>query len=432
MPIQPDFTKITLENGLTVLLKEIHTAPIISHWLWYRVGSRDETPGITGASHWVEHMLFKGTPKHPGGVLDKSVSREGGFWNAMTYIDWTTYFATMPADKIDLIQRLEADRINNCMFPEDDVASERTVILSERQGSENSPLFQLDEAVQSAAFNVHAYKHEVIGSQADLESMQRDDLYQHYKHYYVPNNAVLALAGDFDTKTMLARIRELMEPIPSGKTPQRPTAPEPPQEEERRVEVEGPDETAFVRAAYHAPNTNDPEFFAFTVLDSLLTGPTSLNLFGGGISNKTSHLYQALVDEEIAVGVGGGLHATIDPYLYNITMTVHPDRSPEDVVARLDAEIDRVQQNLPDADQLARAVKQARALFAYGTESITNQAFWLGFAEMYSSYDWFLTYIDRLAAVTPEDVQQTAQKYLATTNRVLGIYRPTGNGAAHG
>ncbi len=140
-------TKIHLPNGLSIHLKEIHTAPIISHWVWYRVGSRDETPGITGASHWVEHMQFKGTPTFPPTVLDKAISREGGAWNAFTYLDWTTYFETLPADKIDLALSLEADRTFNSLFDPTEVDLERKVILSEREGNENDPLFRLGEAI---------------------------------------------------------------------------------------------------------------------------------------------------------------------------------------------------------------------------------------------------------------------------------------------
>jgi zinc protease len=143
--------RTTLSNGMLVLLKEIHTAPIISHWVWYRVGSRNEISGITGISHWVEHMLFKGTPQFPPTVLDKAISRDGGFWNAFTYLDWTTFFETMPADKIDLGLRLEADRMANSLFDPSEVASERTVIISERQGNENEPLFRLGEELGAAS-----------------------------------------------------------------------------------------------------------------------------------------------------------------------------------------------------------------------------------------------------------------------------------------
>ena len=181
-----------------------------------------------------------------------------------------------------------------------------------------------------------------------------------------------------------------------------------------------------MHAAYRAPRATDSDFFPLTVLDSLLTGPSNLNLFGGGISNKTSRLYQRLVEQELAVSVGGGLAATIDPFLYGITATVHPDRVAEDVIVPLDEEIARIQDSAPKPQELARAVKQSHALFAYGSESITNQAFWLGFAEMFDSYDWFLNYLDRLEAVTPDEVQRAAQKYLRPENRILGVYQPDG------
>jgi zinc protease len=420
--------KEQLDNGLVVILKEIHTSPIISHWVWYRVGSRDEVTGRTGISHWVEHMQFKGTPRFPGHMLDRAISREGGMWNAFTYMDWTTYFETMPAVKIDLALQLEADRMQGSEFNPEEVESERTVIISERQGHENDPMFKLREEIQAAAFRVHPYHHEVIGDMADLKSMSREDLYNHYRRYYVPNNAIMTVAGDFDTGEMLDRVLELYGEIPSGDEPPRIKRFEPEQPGERRVMVEGPGETTYIQAAYHSPPANHPDFFPFTALDSLLTGPSGLNMFGGGISNKTSRMYRALVERDLAVSVYGGLQATVDPYVYPISLTLHPSAKVDDAVGAMELEIKRIQETPPNADELARALKQARALFAYGSESITNQAFWLGFAEMFDTYEWFYNYLERLEAVTPEDVQRTAQTYLRPKNRVLGVYIPENGG----
>ena len=422
-------TQITLSNGLKVLLKEIHTAPIISSWLWYRVGSRDEVPGQTGISHWVEHMQFKGTEHFPANLLDKAISREGGSWNAFTYLDWTAYFETMPTDKIDLALRLESDRMVNSRFDSDEVASERTVIISEREGHENEPLFLLGEAVQQTAFRVHSYHHEVIGDMADLRTMTRDDLYNHYRRFYVPNNAIMAVAGDFDTNSMLARIRELYESIPAGSSPTRLARPEPVQNGEVRLSVEGPGTTSYVQVCYRFPSASHPDFFALSVLDSLLAGPSNLNMFSGGISNKTSRLYRALVDKEYAVSVHGGAQATIDPFVYTITMTIHPRRTPEEALAALDRELRQVREEKVTRDEIKRAIKQARALFAYGSENITNQAFWLGYAEMFADYNWFQTYLEKLAAVTIKDVQRVANEYFKPQSRVVGIYVPL-NGKA--
>ena len=403
-------TQTTLSNGLKVLLKEIHTAPIISSWLWYRVGSRDEVPGRTGISHWVEHMQFKGTPQFPANVLDKAISREGGSWNAFTYMDWTAYYETMPTDKIDLALRLESDRMINSRFDASEVASERTVIISEREGHENEPLFQLGEAIQHASFRVHPYHHEVIGDMADLRTITRDDLYNHYRGYYVPNNAVMAVAGDFETEQMLARIKELFESIPSASEPARLSRAELPQNGEVRLAVEGPGSTAYVQVCFRFPAASHPDFYPLTVLDSLLSGPSNLNMFSGGISNKTSRLYRALVDKQLAVSVHGGAQATIDPFLYTITMTIHPKRKPEGALAVLDKEIGRVREEKVSKEEIARAIKQARAIFAYGSENISNQGFWLGYAEMFATYEWFQTYLENLAKVTVKDVQRVANE----------------------
>lgn len=416
--------KTKLKNGLTVMLKEIHTAPMVSSWVWYRVGSRNEVPGRTGVSHWVEHMLFKGTPTFPAGILDKAISRDGGQWNALTSLDWTAYFETMPADRIDLGLRLEADRMVNATFAPREVASERTVIISERQGHENDPPFQLSEEIHAAAFRVHSYHHEVIGDMPDLEAMTRDDLYGHYRRYYVPNNAILAVAGDFKTKDMLARIRELYGSIPAGPSPAQATRPEPEQRGERRVCVEGPDQTAYVEMAFHVPRATDPDLFPMVILDSVLAGASSFNLFGGGLSNKTSRLYKALVLSELAASVSGGLSATVDPYLYTVFATVRKGRTPAEVEAALDAELERIKESPIAEAELTKAIKQAKAIFAYGSESITNQAYWLGFSEIIDHYEWFETYLDRLSAVTPEQVQQVARKYLARANRTVGHYLP--------
>jgi zinc protease len=414
-------TQVTLKNGMKVMLKEIHTAPIISSWIWYRVGSRDEPTGKTGISHWTEHMMFKGTKKFPANTLDRAISREGGRWNASTSRDSTRYFETMPAEKIDLALRLEADRMKNSIFNEKEVASERTVIISEREGSENEPTFRLSEAVQHAAFRVHSYHHEIIGDMADLRSITRDDLHSHYRTYYVPNNAVLAIAGDFETKSLLKRVKELFEDISKGQIPFRLARPEPEQKGEIRLTVEGSGETTFSQIAYHFPNATHPDYFPLQVLESLLNGAS-------GLSYKTARLYRALVDAEYAVDVSGWSEATIDPFLYRITITHHPNRKPEEAIAVLDNEIKKLQEKPAPVDEIKRAVKQARAVFAYGSENITHQAFWMGYTSMFSDYSWYTTYLNKLARVTPQDVQRVAQTYFQPNNRVVGTYIPNGKG----
>jgi zinc protease len=430
MTLLEPIPSIRLKNGLEIKLKEIHTAPLISSWVWYRVGSRDEIPGITGISHWTEHMQFKGTKKFPAEEREKTIARAGGSWNAFTFLDWTTYFETMPADKIDQALEIEADRMVNSLYDPKEVESERTVIMSERQGRENRPSFWLMEAIHKAAFQIHPYSHSVIGDMVDLGTIQRDDLFKHYKTYYSPTNAVISIAGDFETESMLKRLKELFEDLPEGDDPPRLNRREPPQRGEHRLTVEGPGDTVLIDVTYHAPPASHEDYFPLLILDSILSGPQGLNMFGGGgISNKTSRLYAKMVEEkEVAVSVSGGLQATIDPYLYSLGMIVHPDSTPLAAVHILDGEIQRLQDSLPTKDEIERATRQTRALFAYGGESITNQAFWMGFSEMFASYAWVTDYLDHLQAVTPEDVQRVAQEYLLPKNRIVGTYQPHNKG----
>lgn len=419
--------KTTLANGLTVLLKEMHHAPVTTFMVWYRVGSRNEVPGRTGVSHWVEHMMFKGTPQFPGDVMEKMISREGGVWNAFTWLDYTAYYETMPSDRIDLALRLEADRMINTLMEPEEVESERTVILSERAMYENQPRFLLDEEMTAAAFRVHPYHHEVIGDTADLQSMTRDDLYAHYRRHYSPTNAIAVVVGDFDTNSMLGQIEALYGSIPAGEA----TAPvrrsEPVQAGERRVIVNGPGDTAYLTFAYRVPGATHPDYPALTLLNAAFAGGSSLGMFGGGGSNRSSRLYKALVSTELAAGAYGSLAPTIDPFLYTISAVVRAGRSLSEVETALEAELARLATEPITANELAKALKRARAHFVMAGESISGQAQLIGAAEATTgNYQWFESVLERLGKVTLDDIERVRRAYLHRRNRTIGWYEPDG------
>jgi zinc protease len=418
-------TKTVLSNGLTVLLKEMHHAPVASFWMWYRVGSRNELPGTTGISHWVEHMLFKGTPAFPKGEIDRQIAREGGTLNGLTWLDFTTYLETLPAHSFDLALRIEADRMVGSLFEPQEVAAERTVIISEREGNENHPGFRLNEEVQAAAFRIHPYHHEVIGDMCDLRSMTREELWNHYRTYYVPDNAIAAAAGDFDSAALLQRIEKLLGSIPPGPARPQIRAVEPPQRGERRVVVEGEGRTAYIQMAFRAPSARDPDFFPLLILTTVLGGAKAMNIFGGNPPNRSSRLYRALVETELAVDVDCGFAATLDPYLLNFSATARSGRSLAELEAALLNEIERIIQEPISGEEFGKALKQSQAQFAYSLDSVTNQAFWLGFSEVLCSYEWLEGYLDSLARVTIEQVQETAARYLAPNKRTVGWYVPT-------
>lgn len=420
--------KRTLDNGLTVVLREMHHAPVTSFWIWYRVGSRNEKPGHTGVSHWVEHMMFKGSPAFPPGTLDRAVSRLGGRFNAFTWIDFTAYFETMPSEHIGLALDLEADRMVNAFMDEEAVNSERTVILSERHMYENQPMFLLSEELTSAAFRVHPYHHEVIGDEIDLQTMTVDDLRSYYQRHYAPNNAVIVVAGDFENGEMLDCIEEHFGDIKASE----PVAPvlrqEPPQRGERRVTVSGPGDAAYLVHAYRAPAATDPDFYPLVLLNAAFAGGSSLGFFAGAGSNKSSRLYKSLVSADLAASVSGSMTPTVDPFLYRISAVARPGRTLAEIEEALDAALDQLAREPIGEGELEKAMKRAKAQFVMASESVTGQGQMIGMSEMVAGdYSWFEDTLEQLGAVTLDDMERVRQQYLRPPNRTVGWYVPANN-----
>ncbi len=416
--------KVRLDNGLQILLKESHLAPVASFWIYYRVGSRNEVPGGTGISHWVEHMLFKGTERYPQGAFDKAVARAGGAFNGMTWQDWTTYFETFPAERIELALDVESDRMANAIFDEEETESERTVIISEREGSENSYRWLLNTEMQAAAFQTHPYRHPVIGWKEDLLTMGRDDLYEHYRTFYTPSNAVAVAVGDFESAWMVERIEQYFGGVKAGPALPEMRLQEPEQRAERRIVLRGTDQTSYFGLAFHAPDARHADFFALTVMDSILSGAKGMGLFGGGSSNRSNRLYRALVDKELAVGVSSAFMPTIDPYVFGFSATLAQDITHQEIEEAIWAEIERMQEEPVAAEELEKAIKQTKAQFAYSSESVTNQAYWLGFSEMIADSEWFDGWLENLEAVTAEDIQRVAQSWFGRNKQTVGWYMP--------
>lgn len=413
-----------LDNGLQVILQPSRAAPVASFWLWYRVGSRNEIPGLTGVSHWVEHMLFKGTEAYPQGEFDKTMSRAGGVSNAMTWQDWTTYYATLPAERIDLALRFESDRMANALFDPGETESERTVILSEREGYQNSYYYRLQEETQAATYLAHPYRHPVIGWETDLHCITRDELYHHYRTFYAPGNAVAVMTGDFDAGAMLEKLHDAFGALSGGAPVPAPHVVEPEQAAERRVVLRGDDPTAYYLQLFHAPAATHPDFFPMIVLDSVLGGAKGMGLAGGSANNRSNRLYRALVERRLAVDAGSSFGPTIDPGIFSFQATLTPGVKHAAVEAAFWREIERVQAEGVTAAELHKAIKQTRAQFVYSSESVTNRAYWLGFSAVVADLPWLASWAERLAAVTSEDVQRVARLYLTRERQTVGWYAP--------
>lgn len=415
----------TLENGLTVLLQEQHTAPVATCWVWYRVGSRNEVPGSTGISHWVEHMLFKGTPTHPKGILTRYVDRLGGRWNAFTWRDYTAYFEVLPAEHLDVAIRLEADRLANTIMEPAEVERERTVIISEREGGENHPSYTLAEEVDSVAHKVHPYRIPVIGWKGDLRAITRDDLYRHYRTYYHPNNAVAVVVGAFDADTALESIRQAFGDIPPGLTPPPVRVREPQQEGERRVILRrSGGATSYLHIGFHVPAAMHPDLAALLVTDGLLSGFKSVASFDLGGDGRSSRLYRALVETGLASDISSSLTPSIDPALFRVTATVRPGVEVAAVEERALEEVDRLAREPADPAELDKVKKQAKAQFAFSRDGVFRTAVGLGAFAIVDKPEAFASLLPRIEQVTGDDVMRVAAAYFSDTNRTVGWYLP--------
>lgn len=416
-----------LSNGLKVVVQEVHTSSLVSVWCWYRVGSRDEVPGRTGVSHWVEHMNFKGTTNIPREQMKGIVERFGGMWNGYTWIDQTTYLETAGRAALDQMLFIEAERMAHGLYEPADCESERTVIISELQGGENDPDQLLDTAVTATAFRAHPYRHPTIGWLTDLRSMTRDDLYGHYRRFYIPNNATLVVVGDVDADDVLRRAERHFASIPAGADPERIRTAEPPQVGERRVVIERPGTTGYLKAVFHAPSATDDDFFPMLVLDAILTGAKGVNMwssFRGAPPQRRARLYTSVVERGLASMVSGAIIPTAEPYLYTLSFTAMEGVPLAAVEQAALEDIERVRTAGVEPGEIARAKRQLRARFVFENDSVTNIAHQLGYFETIAGPHYFPALQRRVDTVTPEQVWDVARRRLGAATRTVGWFRP--------
>src|SRR3954470_17915279 len=422
-----------LDNGLNVLIQEEHTAPLASVWCWYKVGSKDERPGLTGVSHWCEHMNFKGTTNIPRDQVKGIIEKYGGSWNGYTWIDQTTYLETATSDALDRMLFIEAERMARCLYHPEDCESERTVIISELKGGENDPDQLLDQELTATAFKAHPYRHPTIGWLSDLQTMTRDDLYGYYRRFYVPNNATLVIVGDVDTDAVLRRVEHHFGGIQPGGPIERLHTVEPPQSGERRLTIRQEGTTAYLKVGYHAPSATDRDFFPLLILDAVLTGAKGLNLWSSfrvPPPQRSARLYLALVERGLASSISGGVMATEDPFLYTLSATANEGTALAAVESAMLDALDIVRREGITEPELVKARTQLRARLVFDNDSVTNIAHQLGYYETIGSLDLVTSAPDRIAAVSLEEVAAAARAVLAPANRTIGWFEPlaVGNG----
>jgi zinc protease len=410
-------SRVTLKNGLLVILVEDNKAPVVTFQVWYKVGSRNEITGKTGLSHLLEHMMFKGTMRHGKGEFSRMVAKNGGTENAFTGNDYTAYFENFSSDRIDLSLELESDRMQNLLIDPAEFDLEREVVKEERRSrTDDDPYSFLVETLHATAFQVHTYHNPVIGWMDDLNTLSRDDAYQYYKKYYQPNNATVVIVGDFQSEMLLPKVTEWFEKIPKEELPIDRVPKEPPQTGERRAIVKKEAQLPFIFMGFHTPNYQHPDTYALTILASILSG------------GKSSRLYQSLVyNQQLALDAGGSYEdLTADPDLFFFYGTPRPGVTTETLEAALYNEIKRIQTEKVSDLELTKVKNQIEASYIFGADSNFARAMQVGRAETVGAgYDYVTSYLKNIRAVTVEDIQKVAKTYLIEDKRSVGILIPT-------
>jgi len=404
-----DLRRTVLSNGLVVLTREVHTSPIVTSMIWYRVGSRNEEMGHTGKSHFLEHMLFKGTERFKKGEIDLLTLKNGGGNNAFTSHDFTAYYFNFASDRWEVALDIEADRMVNCSFEPDEFEAEKKVVIEELKTGLDSPWGLLLQELEACAYKIHPYRNPIVGWLQDVERATVESQQAYYRRYYHPNNATLVIVGDFDTADVLKKVDHAFGSIPAGPSITPMLLREPPQRGERRLVVRWRSKIPRLAMAYHAPEIAQADTYALQVLAVVLA------------EGKSSRLYQRMVEREQAVTfVSAEYGETKDPALFHIRAEARGEHSVEEVESSIHDELLNVVQNGVTAHELDRAKHQIEAHFILSRERTLDQAILLGQIETLYGLEYIDSYLQRINSVTAADLSDVCMRYLNENNRTVG------------
>ncbi len=408
-----DVTKTVFDNGLTLLTLEKHNVPIVSSMIWYNVGSAHEKPGQTGISHFLEHVMFKGTHTYAKGEIDFLTSTHGGNNNAGTIFDYTMYYFNFSSDRWEIALEIEADRMQHCIFEPNEFEAERNVILEELKQYQDSPWGELGTQLETTMFREHPYQHPVIGWKKDIEQLSRDMLRDYYHTYYVPNNAIIVVAGDIDTAAAIEKVRQCFAHIPPNPSLPELNSCEVQQHEERRFTVFQDTNVKRVHIGYHAPAFADKSSDVLDLVDYLLC------------HGKTSRLYQRLVEHAQLVNfVDTYNHPRKFSGVFHVFAALRPEISPETVERILDEELERLRVEKIQEQELQKVKNGIIADFIFEQETASGIAHNLGEYESFHTYHDVNNYVERIEKITPGDILRVTQSYLVRNNRTVGWSLP--------
>lgn len=405
----------TLRNGLVVLTHEDHAVPACTFWQWFKVGSRDERPGITGISHYFEHMMFNGSKNVPPKEYDRILESNGGYSNAFTDRDMTAYYEDIASDRLDVVFRLDSDRMASLSLLPEQLKSEIEVVKEERRlRTDNDISGMLDEQLYAEAFLASPYRWPVVGWMGDLNRITREEMAEYFRIHYAPNNCILVLTGDFDTKVAMVQIETFFGAIPAQTPPTPPINSEPGQRGERRAEVHYPAENVSVDIGYKAPSVASPDTPVLDVLSSILA------------DGESSRLHQALVyRKQIALDVSTFFRTRVDSTLFEVYLEMKPGKTAAEGEAALYAELDTLAKQGPTARELEKAKNLLEAGFVKSLKTNNGVGEQLGFYEhVFGDYNAMFSTLDRYRAVTAEDCRRVAQRVFVPLARTVVVLVP--------
>ncbi len=409
-----DIKAFTLKNGMKFLVAEDNSIPNANMYLFYKVGSRNEHPGITGLSHFFEHMMFNGSKKYGPKMFDQTMEFNGGANNAYTTQNVTVYTDWFPVSAMETIFDLESDRIASLNIDPKMVESERGVVLSERSTAlENSPWNMLSDAVNASAFQEHPYHWTVIGYETDIKNWTKEDLEKYFKTYYAPNNCVVVISGNVKVDEVKRLAEKYMAQIPANAPPKPVHLVEPPQTGERRVTIQKEVPSPYLMIGYHTPEATNKDYYSLSILNAVLS------------SGNSSRLYSELVDKkQLANMVRSDFGESFDPNLFNIYAIAAKGVQEEDIESAIYSEIDKIKKDGITENEL-RKIKNQKLIEFYGQiETINGKSNNIGTYELFfGDYRKMFDAPAEYSKVTAEDVKRVASQYFNKSNRTVGILK---------
>ena len=407
--------RTVLPNGLVVLTHEDHSVPTIAFWQWYEVGSRNERPGITGLSHFFEHMMFNGSKNVPPKEYDRILESNGGYSNAFTDRDMTAYYEELSSDHLDVALHLDSDRMADLSLNPEQLKSEIEVVKEERRFRVDNDIDgMLDESLWATAWFASNYRWPVIGWMKDLERIPREEMVSYFRTYYAPNDCILVLVGDFDTSTALAKITQAFGAIPRQPAPAAPVNSEPEQHGERRVEVHYPAETESFQMGWKAPGVGSDDVYVLDVISSILS------------EGESSRLHRALVyDRQVALDVSTSFQTRLDPGLFECSVEMRPGLPERDGEAVVDSVLREFIASGPTPRELEKAKNLLEASFVRQLKTNNGVGQQLAYYEhVFGDYRKMFGAIDRYRAVTAEDCRRVAKDVFDARRRTVAVLVP--------